>query len=909
MSDNEQQNLQNKNDLLSQMDRLISSKLNAFEQRMESTQRNLSQSQISAIQEKLSASDNFTFRKKVNEEQFKVNSQVLNKMQEAAGHIQDTSRDNTGEAALMAHSKISEGIDILSHRQKLVRSEHGWKVVQEYEANPLADDSEDEKKIYRAQMKAERKVKQDRRFRGRRFRPYGFPTATVTSDSTTSPPQGHYQGTQKQGRYQGNKRPGNCFRCGSQGHWRKDCQAVIPDGQADNNTKISIATSSFSVSQGGPEDENSEVRSTRILQKSIRNDIPIVSPVGKLKARASHWKNAGASEYIFDVICNGYKLPFRQMPEAAVLKNNKSAIDNSDFVCSEISSLLSKQCISEVSYIPRVVNPLTVAFNRAGKKRLVLDCRHINPDLFKYKCCFEDHSVARQLFNQGDFLFSFDIRSAYHHCMVFSSHRTYLGFSWKINGVTKYYVFNVLPFGICTAGHIFTKLLKVPLKKWRSQGQKVVLFLDDGLGGNISYNEALISSRYIKQYLLDFGFLIADEKCQWTPTQTIVWMGYLWNSESGKLQVTNERICRTECLLNDLITKVTGGKVILPVRIIACIIGQLISMQSAVGHLVRLRTRALYDCVQTRASWEAPVMVSSKALEELIFWKENLRSLNESSFSDALVMDKSIFLDASGTGFGGYIAGIPDSEVVGSWSETESMLSSTWRELESVYRFVHSSVDSLEGQTVLVNTDNKNVCCILQVGSKKPYLQDIALNVSSLCKENHITLMPKWIPRSKNLEADFLSRCSDSDDWSVLDFVFSTAEARWGNHTFDRFACDYNTKCKLFNSRHWCPGTISIDAFAQVWKGENNWLVPPPRLITRCIRKVLKEECTCTIIIPQWRSAPFWPLLFPNGEKMASYVTDVFYFQPGVLTRRGRGRNCIFDGRPLTFGLVAVRIN
>ena len=170
---------------------------------------------------------------------------------------------------------------------------------------------------------------------------------------------------------------------------------------------------------------------------------------------------------------------------------------------------------------------------------------------------------------------------------------------------------------------------------------------------------------------------------------------------------------------------------------------------------------------------------------------------------------------------------------------------------------MHSSVVSLEWQTVLVNTDNKNVCSILRVGSKKPYLQYIALNVSSLCRENYITLMPKWIPRPKNLEADFLSRCSDSDDWSVLDFVFSTAEARWGNHTFYRFACDYNTKCKLFNSRHWCPGTSSIDAFAQVWKGENNWLVPPPRLITRCIRKVLKEECTCTIIIPQWRSAPF----------------------------------------------------
>ena len=67
MSANEQQNLQNKNDLLSQMDRLISSKLNAFEHRMESTQRNLSQSRISAIHDKLLASDNSTLRKKGNE--------------------------------------------------------------------------------------------------------------------------------------------------------------------------------------------------------------------------------------------------------------------------------------------------------------------------------------------------------------------------------------------------------------------------------------------------------------------------------------------------------------------------------------------------------------------------------------------------------------------------------------------------------------------------------------------------------------------------------------------------------------------------------------------------------------------------------------------------------------------------
>ena len=66
-------------------------------------------------------SDNYSFRKNGNEEQHKVNSQVLEKMKEADGYLRETSRDSTGEASLMAHRKISEGIDILSHRQKLVK--------------------------------------------------------------------------------------------------------------------------------------------------------------------------------------------------------------------------------------------------------------------------------------------------------------------------------------------------------------------------------------------------------------------------------------------------------------------------------------------------------------------------------------------------------------------------------------------------------------------------------------------------------------------------------------------------------------------------------------------------------------------------------------------------------------------
>ncbi len=42
----------------------------------------------------------------------------------------------------------------------------------------------------------------------------------------------------------------------------------------------------------------------------------------------------------------------------------------------------------------------------------------------------------------------------------------------------------MLPFGISVAGFIFTKTLRVVVKHWRSLGHKVVMFLDDGLGGH-----------------------------------------------------------------------------------------------------------------------------------------------------------------------------------------------------------------------------------------------------------------------------------------------------------------------------------------------------------------------------------------------------------------------------------------
>ena len=58
-------------------------------------------------------------------------------------------------------------------------------------------------------------------------------------------------------------------------------------------------------------------------------------------------------------------------------------------------------------------------------------------------------------------LFSFDIKSGYHHVDIFPPDQEFLGFSWSKDGVIRFYKYTVLPFGISTGPYIFTKVLRM----------------------------------------------------------------------------------------------------------------------------------------------------------------------------------------------------------------------------------------------------------------------------------------------------------------------------------------------------------------------------------------------------------------------------------------------------------------
>ena len=150
---------------------------------------------------------------------------------------------------------------------------------------------------------------------------------------------------------------------------------------------------------------------------------------------------------------------------------------------------------------------------------------------------------------------TFDLKSAYHHVRIDERFQTYLGFSWQ----GKYMVFNVLPFGLSTAGFIFSKITREIVKHWRSQGHKIIMYLDDCIAGAKSFEAASNLSELIQRDLNRFGFVIAEEKSQWVPSQESTWLGLVWDMHSGHLHLTPERLGKLMLSLEQVMSQLSNG--------------------------------------------------------------------------------------------------------------------------------------------------------------------------------------------------------------------------------------------------------------------------------------------------------------------------------------------------------------
>ena len=348
-------------------------------------------------------------------------------------------------------------------------------------------------------------------------------------------------------------------------------------------------------------------------------------------------------------IRDGYKLPLLYAPAPYEHSNHSSALDHHNFVTENIKELLANRCVREVKEKPFVCSPLSVVTNHEGKCRLVLNLRVLNQYLRKDHFKYEDLRTAMLMLNRGDYLFKFDLKSGYHHLDVFEPHQCYLGFAWDLHGEQSYFVFTVLPFGLSSACYAFTKLLRPLVGYWRGQGMRVVLYLDDGIVAAEGLDKANQASGRVRQDLASAGFIANEQKSQWNPVQQLVWLGFELNMQEEQLLILKTKLARLCELLESL-----NHRQFIPTKVLASLIGKIVSMSLALGPVTRLMTRSLYATLNSRGSWCQQLALSQDAKAEIQFWRNNISQFNGLDLWPKPSAVRVVYSDASNTGYGGY---------------------------------------------------------------------------------------------------------------------------------------------------------------------------------------------------------------------------------------------------------------
>jgi hypothetical protein len=352
--------------------------------------------------------------------------------------------------------------------------------------------------------------------------------------------------------------------------------------------------------------------------------------------------------YVLDIVDNGYKLPFLSIPRREELNNNKTARDNVTFVSEEIERLVKAGILIKLQYAPTVINALTVAQNAAGKQRLVLDLRGVNPLLHVPKFKFEDFKVASQYFTKGCFMCTFDLKSGYSHIDINVEYQQYLGLEWQSN----YYMYSSLPFRCSSAGLVFSKVLKELVNIWRAQGIPIVTYLDDGIVIADSLQDAERFSNIIQSDLCKAGFIVNDEKSVWVPTQKLNWLGFSLDSQLNVFEIPDEKLFRLRTSIFNAMSSNRSSSA----RVLSRTVGKITSVFHALGHVVYLMTNNSQCWIADKNSWSDRSALTEGVMVELRFWHRNIDSVKRLPLAKPLTrFSRLIYSDASATACGAFI--------------------------------------------------------------------------------------------------------------------------------------------------------------------------------------------------------------------------------------------------------------
>jgi hypothetical protein len=567
----------------------------------------------------------------------------------------------------------------------------------------------------------------------------------------------------------------------------------------------------------------------------------------------------------------GYVIPFKSIPyrtdnPSVYPKTKQEQIDFDH--C--IKNLLNINAISHCNHEPgEFLSSVFLVPKPNGDKRFILNLKCLNKFIETKHFKMEDYRTASKLITENCYMASIDLKDAYFLISVHKSHRKYLRF--KYNDIL--YEFNCIPFGLCTAPFVFTKLLKPVVEHLRKVHHLIsVIYLDDVFCLGRTFSECETNVAKTKKLFEDLGFLINFEKSCFVPKTQCTFLGFVFDSEEMVIKLPHPKKVKIKHNLTNML-KTKKCKL----REFARFVGLLISACPAVQYswlYTKYFEQFKYTCLLNNSNYEQIVTLPEKLRSDIIWWLNKVDDGNKKLSCDDFSME--IFSDASSSGWGAYYN---ENEAFGYWKDHEKCLHINELELKAAFLALKCFADNKFETNLLLRIDNVTaISCINRMGSVQyEHLNCICREIWQWCETRKITIFASYINTKDNCEADYLSRKKFQDtEWELNTAVYIKIIDYFGLPHIDLFASRRNAKCDTFVTWKNDPDAWAIDAFTISWKNTFFYAFPPFSLITKVMQKIIKEKAEGIVVVPYWPCQPWFPIFHRLK------VSELLFFGPDI---------------------------
>ena len=366
----------------------------------------------------------------------------------------------------------------------------------------------------------------------------------------------------------------------------------------------------------------------------------------------------------------------------------------------------------------------------------------------------------------------------------------------------------------------------------RQLGIRMIIYLDDLL--IMAQSQDLLNCHVstVRNLLENLGFIISYLKSVLIPATQMEFLGFLIDSQTMTLALPRDKVrkVKKECQSVLNYPQVT-------VRELAKLIGHLTSTIQAVfpgplhfRHLQGDKNKSLAQF----GSYDSLIQLSPYALEELVWWRDNLDAWNGKSLISG-TPNLIIETDASRKGWGTFCMGVSTG---GQWSQGESKLHINCLELLAGAFAIMTFGKSKAQMKVRLLMDNVTAAHYINRmeggGTKSPALARLAIDLWEWCLQHKILIEAQYLPGVLNVRADRESRVmKDLHDWKLDPLVFAELNHLWGPLDVDLFASRLSAQLPRFYSWRTDPQAEAIDAFSQDWRSIRGYAFPPFALIGR----------------------------------------------------------------------------